>query len=102
MGLSLETLPEVETDSSADLVLAPDRSRLANCWLVVYKTFFHGLESERRRTSFRELEKGKGESARELLLQGSFYEVSLALVGVVSLALLQYAPMSSGIASTFL
>ena len=28
--------------------------------------------------------------AREVLLQGSFYEVSLALVGVASLAYFQY------------
>jgi hypothetical protein len=40
----------------------------------------------RRKLKLRETLSG----AREVLLQGSFYEVSLALVGVASLAYFQY------------
>jgi len=36
------------------------------------------------------LRDGTLSGAREVLLQGSFYEVSLALVGVASLAYFQY------------
>ena len=46
--------------------------------LAVYADFVWGVGSEAAREALA--------GAREVLLQGSFYEVSLALVGVASLA----------------